>query len=90
LGNASSTGLPVERAGQQHDEYRTKWVILEMYGAPATPIDTGQPYQPLLDPSPGPPHLFRSSEKFVRKLEKTLARVLRPQKGGRPRKSREN
>ena len=30
------------------------------------------------------------SERVVRKLEKTLGRTLRPQKGARPRKSREN
>jgi len=30
------------------------------------------------------------SKRFVRKLERTLGRVLRPQKGGRPPKSREN
>ena len=28
------------------------------------------------------------SERFIKKLEKTLGRVLRPQKGGRPRKKR--
>jgi REP-associated tyrosine transposase len=30
------------------------------------------------------------SKRFIRKLEKILGRVLRPQKGGRPRKSRKN
>lgn len=40
---------------QQHGEYRTKRVILEIYDAMQKAIDTGQPYQTLLDPPPGPP-----------------------------------
>jgi hypothetical protein len=36
-------------------EYRTKRVILEIYDAMAEAIRTGRPYQPLLDPPPGPP-----------------------------------
>ncbi|MFH1923384.1 MAG: hypothetical protein ABIP48_26270, partial [Planctomycetota bacterium] len=43
------------RDEKQHGEYRTKRVILEIYDAIATAIDTGQPYQTLLDPPPGPP-----------------------------------
>jgi hypothetical protein len=40
---------------QQHGEYRTKRVILEIYDAMAEAIRTGCPYQTLLDPPPGPP-----------------------------------
>ena len=40
---------------KQHGEYRTKRVILEIYDAMQKAIDTGQPYQTLLDPPPGPP-----------------------------------
>jgi hypothetical protein len=39
----------------QHGEYLTKRVILEMYDAMQRAIDTGEPYQSRLDPSPGPP-----------------------------------
>jgi hypothetical protein len=46
----------VQRKDQEKwDEYRTKRVILEMYDAMAEAIRTGQPYQTLLDPPPGPP-----------------------------------
>ena len=40
---------------KQHGEYRTKRVILHIYDAMQQAIDTGQPYQTLLDPPPGPP-----------------------------------
>jgi hypothetical protein len=40
---------------QAHGEYRTKLVILEMYDAMLRAMDTGQPYQTPLDPSPGDP-----------------------------------
>ena len=43
------------RDEQQHGEYRTKRVILEIYDAMAEAIRTGRPYQTLLDPPPGPP-----------------------------------
>jgi hypothetical protein len=36
-------------------DYRTKRVILEMYDAMQTAMRTGQPYQTLLSPAPGPP-----------------------------------
>jgi len=35
-----------------HGEYRTKRVILEIYDAMQQAIETGQPYQTLLDPPP--------------------------------------
>jgi hypothetical protein len=38
----------------QCGEYRTKRVILEVYDAMQHAIDTGNPYQTHLDPSPGP------------------------------------
>ncbi|MBV8075058.1 MAG: hypothetical protein JO284_01580, partial [Planctomycetaceae bacterium] len=37
---------------QEHGEYRTKRVILEIYDALAEAIRTGQPYQTRLDPPP--------------------------------------
>ena len=40
---------------EQYGEYRTKRVILEIYDAMQRVIRTGQPYQTLLDPPPGPP-----------------------------------
>lgn len=40
---------------EQYGEYRTKRVILEIYDAMQRAIRTGQPYQTLLDPPPGPP-----------------------------------
>ena len=43
------------RDEKQHGGYRTKRVILEIYDAMQEAIDTGQPYQTLLDPPPGPP-----------------------------------
>jgi hypothetical protein len=36
-------------------DYRTKRVILEIYDAMQESIRTGQPYQTMLDPPPGPP-----------------------------------
>lgn len=38
-----------------HGRYRTKDTILQIYDAIQRAIDTGQPYQTLLDPTPGPP-----------------------------------
>lgn len=38
-----------------HGTYRTKDTILAIYDAMQTAISTGQPYQTLLDPPPGPP-----------------------------------
>ena len=43
------------RDEEQHGEYRTKRVILEIYDALTAAIRTGRPYQTLLDPPPGPP-----------------------------------
>ena len=40
---------------QKHGEYRTKQRILKIYDAMQKAIDTGHPYQTLLDPPPGPP-----------------------------------
>ena len=39
----------------KHGDYRTKRVILEIYGAMAEAIRTGQPYQTRLDPPPADP-----------------------------------
>ena len=38
-----------------HGEYRTKRVILDIYDAMQQVIETGQPYQTLLDPPPADP-----------------------------------
>jgi len=43
------------RDEEQHGDYRTKRVILEVYDALAEAIRTGRPYQTPLDPPPGPP-----------------------------------
>ena len=40
-----------------HGEYRTKRVILEIHGAMQQAIETGQPYQTLLDPPPADPRV---------------------------------
>jgi hypothetical protein len=40
---------------QKHGEYRTKRVILEIYDAMQRAMETGEPYQTLLGPPPGPP-----------------------------------
>ena len=40
---------------ETYGEYRTNRVILEIYDAMQGAIRTGQPYQTLLDPPPGPP-----------------------------------
>ena len=37
----------------RYGEYRTKRLILEVYDAMAKAIETGEPYQTLLDPPPG-------------------------------------
>ncbi len=39
----------------KHGSYRTKELILEIYDEMAEAIQTGQPYQTILDPPPGPP-----------------------------------
>jgi hypothetical protein len=40
---------------KKHGEYRTKRLILEVYDAMAKAIETGEPYQTILDPSPADP-----------------------------------
>jgi hypothetical protein len=40
-----------------HGEYRTKRLILEVYDAMAKAIETGDPYQTILDPPPADPSL---------------------------------
>jgi hypothetical protein len=40
-----------------HGEYRTKRVILEIYDAMQRAIETGHPYQTLLDPQPADPRV---------------------------------
>jgi hypothetical protein len=46
----------------QFGEYRTKRLILEIYDAMQQAMDTGMPYQTILDPPPGhgPRHPGRS------------------------------
>ncbi|MDA2935386.1 hypothetical protein MYX82_13770 [Acidobacteria bacterium AH-259-D05] len=49
---------------QAYGEYRTKLMILETYDRMQHAIDTGQPYQTLLDPPPADPrvaHLQREA-----------------------------
>jgi hypothetical protein len=48
---------------QQHGEYRTKRVILEIYDAMAAAIRTGRPYQTLLDPPPADPRVAHQPKK---------------------------
>ena len=40
-----------------HGEFRTKRVILETYDAMQHAIESGQPYQTLLDPPPADPRV---------------------------------
>ena len=42
---------------QQHGTYRTKLTILEIYDAMQRAIETGEPYQTLLDPPPADPRV---------------------------------
>lgn len=52
------TFLIVKRKDEAaHGEYRTKRVILEIYDAMQHAIETGQPYQTLLDPPPADPRV---------------------------------
>jgi hypothetical protein len=44
-----------ERDEEKHGSYRTKDTILEIYDKIAEAIKTGQPYETILDPLPGPP-----------------------------------
>ena len=55
-----------------HGEYRTKRVILEIYDAMQQAIETGQPYQTLLDPPPADPrvaHLPRNESDVPARME---------------------
>ncbi len=45
-----------------HGEYRTKRVILEIYDAMQRAMETGEPYQTLLDPPPADPRVAHSQE----------------------------
>ena len=51
--------FPIVRCKDEaaHGEYRTKRVILEIYDAMQQAIETGQPYQTLLDPPPADPRV---------------------------------
>ncbi len=40
-----------------HGEYRAKRVILEIYDAMQRAVESGQPYQMLLDPPPADPRV---------------------------------
>jgi len=42
---------------QKSGEYRTKQVILECYDAMEEAMNTGQPYQTILDPPPADPRV---------------------------------
>ena len=55
-----------------HGEYRTKRVILEIYDAMQQAIETGQPYQTLLDPPPADPrvaHPARNESDVLARME---------------------
>jgi len=55
-----------------HDEYRTKRVILEIYDAMQQAIETGLPYQTLLDPPPADPrvaHPARNESDVLTRME---------------------
>ena len=51
--------LPIVKRKDEaaHGEYRTRRVILEIYDAMQQAIETGQPYQTLLDPPPADPRV---------------------------------
>jgi hypothetical protein len=51
---------------QQHGEYRTKRVILEIYDALAEAARTGQPYRTRLDPPPADPRVTHQPQKAQR------------------------
>ena len=40
---------------QKHGDYRTKLLILDIYDKMKTAMETGEPYQTLLDPPPADP-----------------------------------
>ena len=42
---------------KQHGDYRTKLQILDIYARMQHAIDTGKPYQTLLEPSPADPRV---------------------------------
>ena len=45
-----------------HGKYRTKRVILEIYDGMQRAVESGQPYQALLDPPPADPRVAHSPE----------------------------
>jgi len=47
-----------------HGEYRTKRVILEIYDAMQRAIETGEPYQTLLDPPPADPRVAHPPREY--------------------------
>ena len=47
---------------QKYGEYRTKRVILECYDAMAEAMQTGRPYQTILDPPPADPGVAHPSK----------------------------
>ena len=47
-----------------HGKYRTKRVILDIYDAMQQAIETGQPYQTLLDPPPADPRVAHPLKKM--------------------------
>jgi hypothetical protein len=56
--------FPIVRRNDEapHGEYRTKRVILEIFDRMQHSIDTGVPYQTLLDPPPADPRVAHRSE----------------------------
>jgi len=53
----------VQRRDEElYGEYRTKRIILDMYDAMQTAIDTGTPYQTVLDPPPADPRVAHPSK----------------------------
>lgn len=52
---------------QAHGRYRTKERILEIYDAMQRAIDTGQPYQTLLDPPPSNPRVAHLSRQMAKR-----------------------
>ena len=57
-------GPPFRWDKAAHGEYRTKRVILEIYDAMQHTIETGQPYQTLVDPPPADPRVAHPPRKL--------------------------
>jgi len=51
------------RDEETYAEYRTKRMILRIYDAMAEAIQTGRPYQTLLDPPPADPRVAHQPKK---------------------------